>query len=157
MEVEQETNIPLVKAKVLTQLGSLLHLPFPIKETSVLQLPCSISLQYNSMENSKLACPTPLHCFWIRGQSSSAASSPRHKLHSSSSLQGYTQLALLMIMCSTVSLAGVAYVNTPLTLLIRGRLLAASPGDEQMLSYAFYFRRSDFQMKSIPNISDFSN
>lgn len=150
-------NIQLVTAEVLTQLGSPLHLPVPMKTTSVLLFPCSIPLQCSGMEKSKLACPTLLRFFWIRGWSSSAAGFPSHKLHSSSSLHAYTQLALLMIMCSTVSLPGMAYVNTPLTLLIRDRLLAASPGDEQMLSYAFYFRRSDFQMKSIPNISDFSN
>lgn len=144
-------------AKVLAWLGSPLHLPFPVEVTSVLLFACCIALWYDGTENSRLVCPSPLHSFWVRGGSSSATSSPSHKLHSSSSLHACTQLALLMIMCSTVSLAGVAYVNTPLTLLIRDRLLAASPGDEQMLSYAFQFRRSDFQMKSIPNISDFSN
>lgn len=144
-------------AKVLTWLGTPLHLPFPVKVTSVLLFACSIALCFDGTRNRRLVCPFPLHSFWIRGCSSSATSSPSHKLHLSSSLHAFTQLALLMIMCSTVSLAGVAYVNTPLTLLIRDRLLAASPGDEQMLSYAFQFRRSDFQMKSIPNISDFSN
>lgn len=144
-------------AKVLTWLGSPLHLPFPVKVTSVLLFACCIALWFDGTENSRLVCPFLLHSSWIRGCSSSATSSPSHKLHLSSSLHAFTQLALLMIMCSTVSLAGVAYVNTPLTLLIRDRLLAASPGDERMLSCAFQLRRSDFQMKSIPNISDFSN
>jgi len=147
-------SIQTVTAKVLTQLGSPLHLPAPMKATSVLLFPCSIPLWYNITENSRLACPSLLCSFWIKGWSCSAVSFPSHKLHISSSLHAFTQLALLMIMCSTVSLAGVAYVNTPLTLLIRDRLLAASPRDEQMLSYAFQFRRSDFP---IPNISDFSN
>lgn len=131
--------------------------PFPCEGNICSSLCLLVSLWYHGTGSSRLVSPFLLHSFWIRGCSRSATSSSSHKLHLSSSLHAFTQLALLMIMCSTVSLAGVAYVNTPLTLLIRDRLLAASPGDEQMLSYAFQFRRSDFQMKSIPNISDFSN
>lgn len=121
-----------------------------MKVTSVLVFPCSIPLWYNDMENSRLACPSLLHSFWIRGWSCSAASSPSHKLHLSSSLHAFTQLALLMIMCSTVSLAGVAYVNTPLTLLIRDRLLAASPGDEQICPMPFSLGDQTFRWNPFP-------